>query len=571
MAGRPDALAVDEKAVSAPDRNAAILYAEDAYNPAKKGINGRRVAGEGFLRGFLRHADVGEFLVMPRETRDMQTVAELAAALRPGVPVRRVSPLRPLEMAPAGTLHHPSPNYAREAWRRAPFGSAAWSVCGVTHTTSTEAVLAGFFDLRVAPVADWDAVICTSEAVRRSVVAQLDLIDDYLERRFGAAPPPRFQTPVIPLGIHCEDFRRDPGARKALRARIGAGPQDVVCVTLARLTPVAKFDPLPVFIAMEAAQRRLGAGHRLHLVHCGIHADRYAERVFAEGAARLMPSVAHHVLDGAKPEERRATLSGGDIFLFLIDNIQETFGLAPVEAMAAGLPLIVSDWDGMKDTVSPDVGIRVPTRGLTAAHTAPEAFRYMTGFDNNVHFCASVSALTEIDMGGMIAAIVTLARDGGLRRKLGAAGRRRADELYDWAKIVPRIQDLWAELAARRRRGAGRQTREAPGRVPVIPSPMLIYAGYPTEAGGHGATRFAPDPEAPAGGPALALKLRNYGATGRIFADERTIRAVFGAVAGAGAAGMTAPEAAAAARTSPDMADRALIWLMKYGFLRRLG
>ncbi len=51
----------------------------------------------------------------------------------------------------------------------------------------------------------------------------------------------------------------------------------------------------------------------------------------------------------------------------MIDNIQETFGLAPLEGMAAGLPLLVSDWDGMKDTVSPDVGFRVKTRSLAAA------------------------------------------------------------------------------------------------------------------------------------------------------------------------------------------------------------
>ncbi|GAB1363213.1 hypothetical protein MASR1M32_24490 [Rhodobacter sp.] len=35
--------------------NAAIWYAPDGYDPGAKGINGRRVAGESFLRGFFAH------------------------------------------------------------------------------------------------------------------------------------------------------------------------------------------------------------------------------------------------------------------------------------------------------------------------------------------------------------------------------------------------------------------------------------------------------------------------------------------------------------------------------------
>ena len=45
-------------------RNAAIWYAQDGFDPAAKGINGRRVAGASFLTGFLRHAAVDEFVLM---------------------------------------------------------------------------------------------------------------------------------------------------------------------------------------------------------------------------------------------------------------------------------------------------------------------------------------------------------------------------------------------------------------------------------------------------------------------------------------------------------------------------
>ena len=42
--------------------------------------------------------------------------------------------------------------------------------------------------------------------------------------------------------------------------------------------------------------------------------------------------------------------------------------------MAAGLPQITTDWDEMRDTVSEDVGIRVPTRSLPVGHGAIDAW-----------------------------------------------------------------------------------------------------------------------------------------------------------------------------------------------------
>jgi hypothetical protein len=72
--------------------------------------------------------------------------------------------------------------------------------------------------------------------------------------------------------------------------------------------------------------------------------------------------VALHVLDGRLPDVKAGIWSAADVFTLLIDNVQETFGLAPVEAMAAGLPVVVTDWDGFKDTVRDGIdGFRVPT------------------------------------------------------------------------------------------------------------------------------------------------------------------------------------------------------------------
>jgi hypothetical protein len=54
----------------------------------------------------------------------------------------------------------------------------------------------------------------------------MELAESHLADRFpGAVLPARPLLPVIPLGIHCDDFRPDPAAGTALRDRLGIAPR----------------------------------------------------------------------------------------------------------------------------------------------------------------------------------------------------------------------------------------------------------------------------------------------------------------------------------------------------------
>lgn len=548
--------------------NAAIFYASDGYRPDQKGINGRRVAGESFLRGYLRHGAVEEFVVLAKAASEAAEVEELLRRTRPEKRLRTVSLVRPQGIAPLEVLYYPAANIAGEAWRRADHGSAAWAICGLTHTTSTQGIMQGFFDARMAPVMEWDAVICTSKAVQASVSTQMDLIDNHIRYRFGATPPPRPMLPVIPLGIHSAEFRRDAAARADLRARLGAGEGDVVFASIARLTPHEKFDPIPIYLAMQSAARDLPPGVRMHVVFCGIFRQPYARKVFEEGARRLMPDVGFLLLDGARAEERRATLSGADVFLFLIDNIQETFGLAPLEGMAAGLPVLGSDWDGLKDTISPDVGLRVTSRMLGPTHLANESLRLQGGVDDYTQYCAAVSAMTELDMGDMRAKILALAGNPALRQTLGAAAQRRVEAHYDWSAVIPQMQALWAEQTARKTAAAARGYRIRGYSLPVAPSPSLLFAGYPTETARLPEQSFHATDRSGLPGLAEVLAIRNYQALNRIFAEPAQIAAILATVE----EGHVTLSAICAATSMRQMfVERVLMWLLKYDFIRRAG
>ena len=550
--------------------NAAIFYASDGYAPASKGINGRRVAGESFLKGYLRHGEVAEFVILAKATAEAAEVAALVRELRPDIKLRPVGLVRPASIAPLTNLYYPAANIAGEAWRRADYGSDAWAVCGITHTTSTMGIMQGFFDLRMAPVMAWDAVICTSRAVQGAVSVQMDLIDDHIRQRFRSEPPPRPMLPVIPLGVHCDDFAPEAEARQTLRDRLGCGPEDVVFATIARLTPHEKFDPLPIYLAMQVAQTALKPGQKLHVVLCGLFRHPYAKAVFVEGAARLMPDVGFLLLDGAKAEDRKATLSGADVFLFMIDNIQETFGLAPLEGMAAGLPLLVSDWDGLKDTVTPDVGLRVRTRMLGPRHLANEALRLQGGLDDYSQYCAAVSAMTEVDMGDLTARILQLAQNPDLRRKLGQAAQARARAVYDWAAVIPQFQDLWGEQDASRRAGGVAAVRTAGHALPIAPSPTLLFQGYPSETADFATARFGASDLTARAGLRDVLALRNDQALNRHFASADQIAAVLDVITSRGGAGTGVAVIIGATGLQPIYVDRVLIWLLKYDFIRQV-
>ena len=549
-------------------RNAAIWFAADGFDPASKGVNGRRMAGESFLRGWFRRARVPEFVSLAHGPTDAGLFEQVARGMGVTAPIRAVRLDAPQQMAPVGTVYYSGPNYAPEAWRRSHHGAAAWSICGLTHTMSTKAVMQGVFDLRSAPSQDWDAVICTSRAVQAAMRMQLELVDDFLRARFGPKLPPRFQTPVLPLGVECDEFQPTPAAGQTLRARLGIGAGDVAALIVARLTPHEKFDPLPVYIALSEAQKTLPKGQKLHLILYGRYPDDYSRKIFETGAAGLMPDVGFHVLPHEGPAARLAALSASDMFLFPIDNLQESFGIAPVEAMAAGLPVIASDWDGIKDTVDGDGGIRIPTLGARAEHGILSAQRHFGGTDNYIQYLSQNSAITRIDVARMAEAIAALARDPDRRKAMGQAAKARALSLFDWSVVIPQMQDLFAELSAIRARAMAKDHPPTPpALLPVAPAPMALFADFPSAQIATDDRLWRLVPLAGRPGIAETFAIRDYIGTRRVFETAESIQTVAAALATAGDRGARVSDLAAATRFHPLRVERILLWLSKYHFV----
>jgi glycosyltransferase involved in cell wall biosynthesis len=460
--------------------NAAIFMHPEAFDTTRRQLMGRHSAGEGFLRGFIRHADVDRFHFW---NAGRETQAEMNAF------VQRLEPTsKPISwyargerrrLKGAAVVSLPSPKIAEEAWFRRSVGDHVYGICGLTHTTATARVTDALAALLTSPVQPWDALICTSTAVRASLETQLAVVGDYLQERLGATQTPSIRLETIPLGINTKDFDRSPEKRQVWRETLGIPDDAVVALYMGRFNLLSKMNPVPMGLALERAGESLG--RPLYWVVAGWASDDARADEFHRVTRASCPSVEYRVVDGRRPDVRFSIWAVADLFLSLSDNIQETFGLTPVEAMAAGLPSVISDWNGYRDTVRDGLdGFRIRTWTPRPGLGGDLAFRHAVGWDSYDGYVGAVSQFTAIDVEQAGQAIAELARDPELRRRMGESARRRAVETFDWAAVIPQYQALWADMAALRPSFAPERSRGSPDN-PWRLDPYRLFAEYPTE------------------------------------------------------------------------------------------
>ncbi|MES1151394.1 MAG: hypothetical protein ABUL54_05825, partial [Dongia sp.] len=97
--------------------NAAILYRPEAFTTQGTRLMGRQAAGEGFLRGFVRHADVDKlfcYAPLRAQVEHFDAAAKAAGNRRPIAWLNEADPRTPAE---AGTLYLADPSLSAHAWR----------------------------------------------------------------------------------------------------------------------------------------------------------------------------------------------------------------------------------------------------------------------------------------------------------------------------------------------------------------------------------------------------------------------------------------------------------------------
>lgn len=452
---------------------------------AKANPFGKDIANLELFRALARHGGFEQLDVLSHHVVDE---AALTQALLQGASAKtRIASgtmLNTSAPAAAGALLRGQPDLAELAWlRRRQVGDRRYSLLGLVHTIAPPFMRQVIANTVVAPMHPWDAVICTSPSVRDGLERMFDDWSDHLAERTGGRAPPFPSLPIVPLGVDGPAFASladRPEVRARRRAELGLSETDVLVLWVGRLSFFEKAFPQPMFRALQQAATATGA--RVRFAMAGWFPSD-ADRTRYETAARLAaPDVTVQFLDGNDPTLVGELWAASDIFLSLVDNIQETFGITPLEAMAAGLPVVASDWDGYRYTMRDGVdAFLVPTLGGPAGGLGQTmVMRHSLEMESYQTYVGSVAQFTAVHVGRAAEALAALIRDPELRRRMGAAGRARVAEAFDWPVVVGAYRDLLDELAEIRAAATDVQTRHEFS--PVKGDPFRDFAGFATGA-----------------------------------------------------------------------------------------
>ena len=243
-----------------------------------------------------------------------------------------------------------------------------------------------------------DGIVVSTDEERQDIIRHYD------------APPRNIH--VIPAGVNLKTFQ--PVDRDAARAELGIKEERVILY-------VGRIEPLKGIDILLRAVPMLEYGQGLRVLVVGgnpdndVELDRLKSLTVELGIGDLV------TFTGSVPQSVLPTYySAADVFV--LPSHSESFGLAPLEAMACGTPVVVSRVGGMKTFVnSGENGYLVPWR-------CPESFAQ------------------RLDV---------LLANPDLREAMGQAARKKALSM-GWNSVADRMLDYysthidrvsWAELA----------------------------------------------------------------------------------------------------------------------------
>jgi L-malate glycosyltransferase len=235
-----------------------------------------------------------------------------------------------------------------------------------------------------------DGVTAVSESLRQDTYRELGCSCD---------------IEVIPNFIDCDKYRRMPAAD--LRASLAPRGEKLM-IHVSNFRPVKRVD-----VAMEVfATVRAQVPARLLLVGDGPDLGKVQRLASTLG-------VADDVVVLGEQDPVIPLLSVADVFL--LPSAQESFGLAALEAMACGVPVVASRVGGLSDVV-----------------------------DDGVSGC--LHAADDVD--GMARSVVMLLTDDALHARMASAAEHSAHDRFCDTKIVPMYEAYYEKIMAVRGNGS---------------------------------------------------------------------------------------------------------------------
>jgi glycosyltransferase involved in cell wall biosynthesis len=241
-------------------------------------------------------------------------------------------------------------------------------------------------------------------ALERNNLARAACLHATSEAEAEALARRHLPVPILTLPNGVDAWTGDPRARGAFRRRLGVAAEAPLIVFLGRIHPTKRLDLLAgAFDRVRAA--RPGA----RLVIAGPDEDGHRRQIeprFGRAAETV------HWTGELDEAERWALLADADALVLCSES--ESFGMSVVEALAAGVPVVVTQTCPWQDVETARCGFWVPQ---------------------------SAEAIAS--------ALLRLMADPAAARAMGERGRVLARTRYSWDSIARAMADRYEAVAAR--------------------------------------------------------------------------------------------------------------------------
>lgn len=473
-------------------------------------ILGRSVANRGFLNALLQDDPYDAYHFFLPDSSACTSVTQTLREAFPDLWARGAFAVMPVAMLPRNIASRPYwcfhlsdcvRQFAPLCRLRNFMARDLFPVTGTTHTLSYARYAADFLGHLWAGTTPRDAVIATSEAGSTVMRAYYQFLRD------SFALGPAFRAPQIrriPLGTDVPDPEHLTALRSAMRVELGLDEAQTVILVFGRFSHFSKMDLLPLLRAVKLAALESFSGTgcaSAASVAAGLEtagrmeASGWFDRAVDLAKVRLVLAGWTEAGDDVpealagfarnlgisctivkRPDDamRAKLYAGADIFVSPSDNVQETFGLALLEAGAAMLPVVAADWSGYRDIVRHgETGFLIPTIG-PADTTRTDVLAHIF-YDNQTHLALAQETVVQIP--ALSLALRVLIHDSGLRLAMGRAAFERVRQFFSWPDVIAHHVALWDELRAIP------VDREVFGSVahPLEFSYARIFSGYPAQ------------------------------------------------------------------------------------------
>ena len=229
---------------------------------------------------------------------------------------------------------------------------------------------------------------------------------------------------ILPLFVEQDMFRPlDPRRRRDFRRDLGIGAAQVVFLYAGRITAEKNVHFLVRHLAHLLSRNEnaslLIVGPDWNAPFQEFRGGPFDFRRVMHEVMEVHPKIADRIqLLGPVPRHRLPDVYGAaDVFVSTTLHHDENFGFTQVEAMSAGLPVVGTNWGGLKDTIRNGVnGYLIDT--------------WMTDWG------------VRADAGQLLQACERLLRSGALRMRMAQASRRIATDEYGLPAFRRRLLDL---------------------------------------------------------------------------------------------------------------------------------